>query len=163
MTTATATKPAKGTIEFFKAKLEKLRNQHNKLLEQGRKKKWGEIKLLRALKHIGVEKDIVLHEVFIAGLKRHILDRTVTFQSGEGYEGNHELGDALEKQFPQGKNDSESGQGFFYINEYYVDDVLEWLKDKVEIRERVPKYAVDPVAVRTRALGVSQTVCPMLK
>lgn len=171
-TTATA-KPAKGTIEFFKAKLEKLRKAHNKLLEDNKreqalhpKRDWRkrDLELLRAIKHIDVERYLVTVEVYDAGLKEHILNRTITFQASYEYpDGNHGLGDALEKQFPQGRNDSESGQGFFYINEKFVDAVVEWLKDKVLVEERVPKNAVDQVKVRTRCIGVSESVGEWLK
>jgi hypothetical protein len=171
MTTATAKAPK--TIEFFKEKLEKLRKRHNRILEDNKRKErahpggdWRkkDIALLRKIKHNDVERDLVLVEVHDAGLKEHILDRTITFQASYDYpDGNHGLGDALEKQFPQGRNDSESGQGFFYINQKFAEAVVEWLKDKVLVEERVPKNAVDQVKVRVRCVGVHDTASPMLK
>lgn len=127
MATATKTK----SIETFKARREKLRKAHNDRCEAVRKGEMDWKESLRQYHANQAEHIILLREVEEAGLGKHILNKTITFQSGKGYEDNHDLGDALEKQFPQGKDDSELGQGFFYINEAYVPEVLEWLKDKV--------------------------------
>ena len=64
-----------------------------------------------------------------------VCDKTITFQAPAGYGNddwgcNHTLGSDLQKQFPQGINDSESGQGFFYINTRYAEAVLAWLNEK---------------------------------
>jgi hypothetical protein len=164
MTTATAKEPK--TIEFFKAKLEKLRNKHNRILEEARKKGYSDIKTYRLLRYNDVERDIVVREVHDAGLENHILDSTIYFQSGSGYEGNHELGDALAKEFPMGVNDSESGQGFFYINEKHVPAVLAWLDGRVEVRQLRDKEKqeyLDAIAKGKKAVSVSKTVSDMLK
>lgn len=164
MTTATAKEPK--TIEFFKAKLTKLRNKHNSILKEGREKKWSDKKLIRAIKYNDAERDLVIWEVHNAGLKDHILNRTVYFQSGKDYEDNHHLGGELEKAFPQGCNDSESGQGFFYINDKYVLDVLAWLESRVEVRslrDDEKKDALDAIAYGKKSLSKSDTVSAMLK
>ena len=166
MTTATATAKEPKTIEFFKAKLEKLRNKHNAILKEGRAKNWSDKKLIRAIKYNDAEREIVIWEVHIAGLDVHILNQTIYFQSGSGYEGNHELGDALAKEFPMGVNDSESGQGFFYINEKHVPAVLAWLDGRVEVRQLRDKEKqeyLDAIAKGKKAVSVSKTVSDMVK
>lgn len=164
MTTATAKEPK--TIEFFKAKLEKLRNKHNSILKEGREKKWSELKLIRAIKYNDAERDIVIWEVHNAGLRDHILNQTIYFQSGAGYEDNHHLGGELEKVFPQGVNDSESGQGFFYVNEKHVPAVLAWLDGRVAIQQLGDKKKqeyLDALAKGKKSVSVSKTVSNMLK
>ena len=46
---------------------------------------------------------------------------------------NHELDELLQGDFSQGLADSELGQGYFYVNKKYVDDVSVYLE----------KYATD--------------------
>ncbi len=60
-----------------------------------------------------------------------VCDKTVTFQAAKSYESNYDLSHEVEAKFPQGVGDTESGQGFFYINERFVEEVLEFLKGKV--------------------------------
>lgn len=131
MATATEKKPK--TIEFFKRKLENLRQQHNKNCAKYKNSKKDNWKAsLRAYYALKAEHAIVLREVEDAGLGRHILDTTITFQSGKGYEDNYDLEKALNAEFPQGHGDSESGQGFFYINRAFQFVVVEWLKGRAE-------------------------------
>lgn len=82
-------------------------------------------------------KDVMLADPKVA---RYVCNRTITFQATASHSGqhlaalgmrdNHLLGDLLQAAFPRGLDDSEAGQGFFYINERYVPKVLEFLKDK---------------------------------
>ena len=167
MTTATK---AKKTIESFKAQQEKLRKAHNKRCELARSGAISEFDSLRQYHAGQAEYEILKRKIEYAGLADHILNKTVTFQSGPQFkDGNHELGDLLEKQFPQGRNDSESGQGFFYINEKFVPEVMAWLKDKVEIATPgASEYqrAVEELAAKAKgrpSLGTSATVSLMLK
>jgi len=55
-----------------------------------------------------------------------VCDKTVTFQADKRYglDGNHTLGHELGATFPDGENDSESGQGFFYVPAARVAAVL---------------------------------------
>lgn len=133
MNASVKTAKAPKTVEFFKAKQEKLRAAHNKRCEAARK---GEINWKESLRqHYATvaETCILLREAEEAGFGKHILDTTITFQSLRDYpDGNHGLGDALEKKFPMGKDDSESGQGFFYISQDFEFLVKTWLEKKTE-------------------------------
>lgn len=60
------------------------------------------------------------------GFEDMILDATIFFMAKDM--DNHELGDLLQETFPKGVDDSELGQGFFFINKKYANDVLEFLK-----------------------------------
>lgn len=65
-----------------------------------------------------------------------ICSRTITGQyHPDAYDDNYSLGEAMERQFPQGHDDSESGQMFFYINGKFVPAVLEWLQDRADTFE----------------------------
>lgn len=164
MATMTAKQPK--TIEFFKARLEDFRNKHNRILEEARKKGYSEKKTYRLIRYNEIERELLMRDVHDAGLDVHVLDSTIYFQSGSGYEGNHELGDAMAKEFPQGVNDSESGQGFFYINTKYVPDVLKWLEGRVEIRqlrENEKKAALDALANGKASVSVNKSVSFGLK
>jgi len=164
MTTATVKEPK--TIEFYKAKLSKLRDKHNRILAEARKKNYSENKTYRLIRYNDIERDVVIRDIHLAGLDVHILNQTIYFQSGSGYEGNHELGDALAKEFPMGVNDSESGQGFFYINEKYVPAVLAWLDGRVEVRslrDKEKQEYLDALAKGKKAVSVSKTVSDMVK
>lgn len=131
MVTATEKEPK--TIEFFKAKQAKLRQKHNANCEKFRNSKKDNWKAsIRAYYALNAERAIVLREVEDAGLGKHILDTTIVFQSGKGYESNYDLENELEKEFPQGHGDSESGQGFFYIHHSFEYAVKDWLKGRAE-------------------------------
>ena len=131
MATTTAKEPK--TLEFFQKKLEKLRQQHNENCAKFRKAKKDPYKAsIRAFYANNAERAIVLHEVADAGLEKHILDTTIVFQSGKGYESNYDLENELEVAFPQGHGDSESGQGFFYIHHSFEFAVKDWLKSRTE-------------------------------
>lgn len=61
-----------------------------------------------------------------------VCDKTVTFQAAEqyGFDGNHTLGHELETAFPDGENDSEIGQGYFYVPAARVAAVLAHLSGR---------------------------------
>lgn len=128
---ATATKKQTKTLEFFKQKQNELRDQHNKRCELARSEKIDWKESIRQHYATVAERCILLREAEEAGFEEHILDTTITFQANEAYpDGNHGLGDALAKKFPQGTDDSEGGQGFFYIASKFQFAVQSWLEGK---------------------------------
>ena len=66
------------------------------------------------------------------GFEDMVLDATIYFTSKCNMD-NHELDELLQGDFSQGLADSELGQGYFYVNKKYVDDVSVYLE----------KYATD--------------------
>ena len=74
-----------------------------------------------------------LGDIMLAGPHaKRVCNTNVHYQASSAYEGNYELEEELAKKFPQGIADAESDQGFFYIHDSFVKDVIEWLKPKCE-------------------------------
>ena len=74
-----------------------------------------------------------LGKIMLAGPHaKRVCNTNVHYQASSAYEGNYELEDELAKKFPQGIADAESGQGFFYIHDSFVKEVIEWLTPKCE-------------------------------
>jgi len=65
-------------------------------------------------------------------LAPYVCTDTVMFQAPpvDGYSGNSAMDAQLKQMFPMGCPDSESGQGFFYVNLQFLRDVMQFLRDK---------------------------------
>ncbi len=117
------------TLKQYKAAFERLKRQHNRDCEAVHKGKLTDRQhLLRFAAREGEERRLEVLLQHDEKLRPHLLDTTIYYQAGP--EGNHALGDRLAQEFPQGKSDCESSQGYFYVSNVFLRDVLAFLKDR---------------------------------
>lgn len=140
------------TAKAFAVREQRTRKTFNRSLEL-----MNEGKISRAEHHETAKKTDAANIALFTAVKTHpelkhcALTHTILAQSNRNHSsapggfGNHELGNALAKAFPQGSDDSECDQCYFYIHGDFVQDVVQWLTEG----DYTESYSVDDTTFPT--------------